>query len=874
MINHIPILQYLIVGGKETRRFHDRRQYGRQILVILFFLLAVPRSFAQDDTISRILVLFSYHSGFPSYNDQISGIASVFPAEDYRLDFEFLDSKRFPDGLVREKINSALIEKMGCRDAENYDCILVADDNALRFILDHSQGVCSEIPIFFFGVNNRRFAYEQDANPRVTGIVEDVSIKENLSLIRTLFPEAFLRVVTDGTISGQGDLQALREIASVSGDYRYLNILDLSLLSWEELDLELKRHGGDPILLLSAYSDRTGARKSFEQSLSAIIASSAGPVFHLWTHGLGDGIAGGILVSQYEQARAAALLADGYLGNPLSPLPPVVRESPNLPIFDYNVLRMWDIPFGYLPSSSRIISRPLAFMEDMKNHVILLSVFIILLLLAIALLVYLLDRARRAESTAVRSVRKWQTYISRSPLGILVCDKDGHVLESNPAALSLLGLDESNLSGRNIKDVFAGRYGDPGDMIALDYDDPEGVRKSLAIESSDVEDDNRLIIIRDITEQQKYLSQKELRQKELQAVIDLMPAMIFMKDREGTFLMANRACAENMGRPVKEIIGRNHRALHAQTAELETMLEEDRKVIDSGEPLTIWDEPFTLPSGDVIRLDVVKLPFRSFDSGETVMLGMAQDVSDKYSLQEGIMRTERLRSLGVLAGGVAHDFNNQLMGILGYLELAGKEDLPERAVTYLDGVRTAANRASDLVQNLLGFSREKPKNLMPADVHSLLKEVVSLVQASSRRGILYLSEFNALQSVIPCDAGMVENALFHVVLNAAQAIRGEGEVRIITRDVAYEDLPLEKLADEVPEGTFLLVQVEDNGVGIDEKIRDRILEPFFTTKADAGGTGIGLALAYGTVKNHHGIVQVESLPGEGTKVRIYLPVRM
>ncbi len=789
------------------------------------------------------------------------------------MDIEFLDSKRFPEGIVREKINSALIEKMRCRDASNYDCILAADDNALRFILEQRQGFCSRIPVFFFGINNRQFAYDQDDNPRITGVVEDISIRENLTLIRTLFPEGTLRVVTDGTSSGQGDLVTLRDIAAASSDYRFLKILDLSGLSWEETGRELAESDGDPVLLLSAYSDRNGELKSFEQGLTAVLDAATGPVFHLWTHGLGDGIAGGILVSQFEQARTAALMARQYLNSPHLPLPPVVRESPNQPMFDYNVVRAWNLSFGHLPVSSQIINRPLSFMEEYGRFIVSLTVVFVFLLLVILLLFYLLQRTRTAESYAGSSLRKWQSYINLSPLGILVTGEDGLIRESNPTAGELLGLKSEALPGRDVEELFAGRYGDPGGMIMVDYSDPAGARRSLSIETSRMEGGDRLVIFRDVTEHQLYLQQKELRQRELQAIIDLMPTMIFMKDREGIFIMANKACAESMGRPVKDILGRNHRELHPHWDEVEIMLEEDRKVLETGETLTVWDEKLTLPGGAAVRLDVVKMPFQSFENGETLVLGMAQDVTEKYSLQEGIRKTERLRSIGMLAGGVAHDFNNQLMGILGYLELAKGEELSEKTRTYLEGVRTAANRSAELVQNLLGFSREKPKNLVPADIHTLLSEVISLVQASRRRGIVYLSELNSTHSVIPCDAGMVENAFFHVILNAAQAIHSEGEVRITTGNVDYRELPPEELGDDVPEGLFLKVQVEDNGEGMSDEIRAKVLDPFFTTKADEGGSGMGLSLVYGTVRNHHGVVHIESRTGEGTTVTLYLPVR-
>ena len=882
MIDHSHILHYLRFRGKDSLGNQSIKQAGTlkhryngaaALLVFLFLFFVGLPSLAGDDMRPRILMLFSYNSNFPSYNDQIAGLESVLPGENYRIDIEFLDSKRFPEGPVRDKINSALVEKMKFDGGTRYDCIITADDNALHFVLEQQRRGCPEIPIFFFGVNNRELAYAQDDNPKVTGVVEDISLEENLTLIRTIFPDSILKVVTDGTRSGRGDLETLRELAAVSGDYRYLDIMDLSTLSWEELASGLADDSGSPVFLISAYFDRTGAMKSFEEGLNLILEAASGPVFHLWTHGMGEGIAGGILVSQFEQARKAALMAEEYFNSPEAALPSVLRESPNLPIFDYKVFRRWKISIAYLPPYSRIINRPLAFLNKYRHYVVFLAVLVIFFLLVIFLLVYLLHRTRAAESSAGSSTRKWQRYLDLSPLGILVTDKEGRILEASPAAGDLLGLEQTELRGMNGDELFAGRYGDPGGMIIVDYDHPGAGHKSLSLERSDIEENERLIILRDITEHQRYQQEKELRQRELQAVIDLMPTMIFMKDREGNFLMVNKACADSMGRPVKEILGRNHRELHTIPDQLEMMLEEDRKVIESGEALTVWDEKLTLPGGGDVRLDVVKLPFQSYDNGETVVLGMAQNVTEKYSLQEGVKRTERLRSIGLLAGGVAHDFNNQLMGILGYLELATGEDLPEKVIPYLEGIRTAAKRSAELVQNLLGFSREKPKNLIPADVHAILNEVVSLVQASRRRGIVYRSDFNSVHSVIPCDTGMVENTFFHVVLNAVQAIRSEGEVRITTSDVSYEDLPPEELGDDVPVGPFVLIRVDDNGEGMDEDVRAKAFEPFFTTKMEEGGSGMGLALVYGTVKNHHGIVQIESKKDEGTTVMIYLPVR-
>ena len=233
------------------------------------------------------------------------------------------------------------------------------------------------------------------------------------------------------------------------------------------------------------------------------------------------------------------------------------------------------------------------------------------------------------------------------------------------------------------------------------------------------------------------------------------------------------------------------------------------------------------------------------------------DVTRRHQLENELKHSERLRSVGELAGGIAHDFNNQLMGIVGFAEcLKNDKNTPEE-VEYIKGILSSSERAGSLVRQLLAFSRKGLSNISPFDLHHLIDEVIALLKRSIDRRIEIRRDFRAENSIILGDASEMNNAVLNLALNARDAMDGNGTMTFAT--------------SENEPGVITLV-ISDTGRGMTREVMEKAFEPFFTTKPLGDGTGMGLAAVYGTVRAHNGVIFMDSSPGEGTSVKISLPL--
>ena len=319
----------------------------------------------------RVLLLYSYPPGFPTSPKVLAGIRSVLSADGPVIDVEYMDSKRLYDAQSRNNFLISLSYKLTHRPA--YDLVITADDNALDFMLARGGSLFPGTPTVFLGVNDIARASRQNGNPLVTGVIEASSFRETLGLIRRIQPARDqLHVVVDGTTSGQADLQSLLELGGKFGGHP-IHVVSLEQLDWRDFSERLGRLGErDALLLLSAYRDRNGDSRSFDESLGLMLANTSVPIYHLWEHGLGDGVLGGVMVSHYEQGRQAALMARRILrGEPASAIP-VLERSPNVPMFDYRQLKRFDIPVTRLPAGSKVKYRPATPWDTHRLEIILI----------------------------------------------------------------------------------------------------------------------------------------------------------------------------------------------------------------------------------------------------------------------------------------------------------------------------------------------------------------------------------------------------------------------------------------------------------------------------------------------------------------------
>lgn len=259
------------------------------------------------------------------------------------------------------------------------------------------------------------------------------------------------------------------------------------------------------------------------------------------------------------------------------------------------------------------------------------------------------------------------------------------------------------------------------------------------------------------------------------------------------------------------------------------------------------------------------------EAGSVVAIrGVLSDVTERKSLEEQLRRSQRLEALGQLAGGVAHDFNNALQAIVGYLSLALREASPgTRLHDDLKEIERATSRAATLTRQLLAFG---PRQSMEAKPHDLNDVVAGFLKMLRRVLGEHIELEFAPASAMPAvnvDPGQIEQAVLNLALNARDAMPAGGTLSIRTELVTVKPGP--RMPDEAREGRFVVVRVADTGTGMTEEVRNRAFEPFFTTEGEGTGTGLGLAMVYGIVKQHGGFVDLESEVGRGTTVSLFLP---
>ncbi len=256
--------------------------------------------------------------------------------------------------------------------------------------------------------------------------------------------------------------------------------------------------------------------------------------------------------------------------------------------------------------------------------------------------------------------------------------------------------------------------------------------------------------------------------------------------------------------------------------------------------------------------------------GEPISLVYLRNVTERKALEAQLLQAQKMEAVGTLAGGVAHDFNNILMALMGYANLLQmKMDPGDPLRVYVDQIVSSTGKAANLTQSLLAFSRKQIIELKPCDVSLIVRDVTKLLRRLLPEDIELALEL-AEQMTIMGDAAQIDQVLINLATNARDAMPRGGGLKIETGE-AMIDSEFLRAKGYGKAGAYIRLSVSDNGIGMSPAVRDKIFEPFFTTKETGKGTGLGLSIVYGIVKQHNGYIDVDSEPGRGTTFHIYFP---
>jgi nitrogen-specific signal transduction histidine kinase len=256
--------------------------------------------------------------------------------------------------------------------------------------------------------------------------------------------------------------------------------------------------------------------------------------------------------------------------------------------------------------------------------------------------------------------------------------------------------------------------------------------------------------------------------------------------------------------------------------------------------------------------------------GRVVRLQIAMDITESKKMEEALARAQKMEAIGTLASGIAHDFNNLLMGIQGHssliaLDLGPSHPHAEHAAAIDQHVKSAAN----LTRQLLGVVRGGKYEVKAIDIKEVLKTSAAMF-GRTHKEIRVRLETRPKPLVVEADRQQIEQVLLNIYVNALQAMPGGGDLSVTALPVDLGEKGCQPF--QVAPGNYARISIEDTGIGIEEDIRQKIFDPFFTTKEKSRGTGLGLASAYGIIKNHGGTITVESKVGKGSTFHIYLPL--
>ncbi|MDQ1355007.1 MAG: Histidine kinase [Acidobacteriota bacterium] len=488
----------------------------------------------------------------------------------------------------------------------------------------------------------------------------------------------------------------------------------------------------------------------------------------------------------------------------------------------------------------------------------------------------------------------WEQLFTNSPDAIAILDNNESVISINTEFSRLFGFSQAEAAGHNINDLIVPlelqKEGldlktrtDRGEIVQV-----ESVRKTKDNKTFDVSiigkpvvlGGNQLAVIviyRDITARKEAENALYQGKERYRAVVESTPAMICRFLPDGTLTFVNSFYCEYFKTSETEIVGKNF--FQFIPVEDQGKVRNHFLSLTVEKPMITYSHQVISPSGDICWQEWTDQAL--FDDRKHLIeyQSLGRDITkeelaleEKAGLEKQLRHSQKLEAIGTLAGGIAHDFNNILGIIMGFTELSlddtGEDSLVHRN---LKQIYYAATRAKDLVQQILTFSRQIDDKKVPIRISTVVKNVLKLLRATLPTTIEIRQKIAEDDGIVLTDEIQIQQVMMNLCINAQQAMESEGGILEILLQNVFLDTDYIKGKDLKP-GLYVKLSVIDTGQGISSENIKRIFDPYFTTKGPGEGTGLGLSVVHGIVKNHGGDISVYSEPGRGTAVHIFLPV--
>jgi PAS domain S-box-containing protein len=500
-----------------------------------------------------------------------------------------------------------------------------------------------------------------------------------------------------------------------------------------------------------------------------------------------------------------------------------------------------------------------------------------------------ITKIKRVEEELQKTNELLSLFIKHSPIYAFIKEvnpTESRVLKVSDNFQDMIGIPASEMVGKNMLELFTAEFAakiTADDWLVasrreiLHLDEDLNGRHYTTIKFPIQLGEKNLLAgyTIDITERKRTEEELRRRENQLQKIFEILPIGLWFADKNGTLQRGNpmglKIWGAELNVPAQECGDFKAWRLPSR----EPVKPDDwalAKTIRHG--VTIVDELLEIESYDGKRKTILNYSAPVLDDNGNVdgAIIVNLDISDRKALENQLLQSQKMESIGRLAGGVAHDFNNMLSVILGNTELALNTLAPDQPLfDRLHNIQNAAQRSADLTQQLLAFARRQAVTPKVLDLNETLEGILKILQQLIGENIDLAWLPGKDLGPVNMDPSQIDQILVNLCINARDAIGDAGRITIETGTAAFDETYCAQHVD-FTEGEFVLLAVSDNGSGMDSETLSHLFEPFFTTKTMGEGTGLGLATVYGIVKQNHGFINVYSEPDQGTAFKIYLPL--
>jgi len=503
---------------------------------------------------------------------------------------------------------------------------------------------------------------------------------------------------------------------------------------------------------------------------------------------------------------------------------------------------------------------------------------------------YEVSELKRTQDKLIKSLQCFETLFELTPFPCIISDLSGCYIMANQHFCEMVGKTRKEIIGRPTTSVESSNDFHDSKKLLEEIISSGGVsnremtvsilgRKHHILFASKLIDwkGQKSILTASVDISERRNAEEALRQNEenLRVTLKSIGDAVIATDTQGKVSRMNPVAQRLTGWKAQEAVGQPlpevFKIVHANTRmPIESPVS---RVLATGEIVGLSKHTILLSrDGKEYMIADSGAPIRS-DSGDVIGVVLVfRDVTEEFAVQEQLRQSQKMDAIGQLAGGVAHDFNNMLGGIIGAAELLEQwlKDGPDARKLH-KMILDTAERAADLNSKLLSFARRKPVNYMTIDLQHPVTDAIELLSRTIDRRIKIETNFSETQLLINGDYSHLQSAFLNVLINAAQAMPEGGTIFVSTRTVELDACYCRSSAFRINPGTYAELEIRDTGCGIAREALPRIFEPFFTTKPVGKGTGLGLAAVFGIVQQHGGAINVYSEVGTGTSIHLLLP---